>query len=100
MVRCLRGSASLALFLACLSPAASWCGPSHGPDAAGLVRGSVAVPPGDTGPPFNVQRTLLVPVGWHAEVWARVDGARFAVWAPDRRLLVSVPSPGEGLLLE
>jgi glucose/arabinose dehydrogenase len=42
-----------------------------------------------------VPRTLALPAGWRAEVWARVAGARFAVWAPGGQLLVSVPAAGE-----
>ncbi len=67
----------------------------------GLVRTPpLAVAAGERGRPFNVPRALLLPAGWRAEVWARVDTPRFAVWAPDDRLLVSVPSAGEVIMLE
>jgi glucose/arabinose dehydrogenase len=84
----------------CLVLVASGCGGSHGSHPAGLVRTPFVVAAGAAGPPFEVPRTLLLPAGWRAEVWARVDGARFAVWTPDGRLLVSVPTAGEVLQLE
>ncbi|GAA0999971.1 gluconolaconase [Acrocarpospora macrocephala] len=34
-------------------------------------------------------RSLNLPAGWTAEVWANVPGARLAAWAPDKRLVVS-----------
>jgi glucose/arabinose dehydrogenase len=56
---------------------------------------ALSVPKGNRAPPFNQPRALRVPAGWTVEVWARVAGARFAVWTPEHDLLVSVPGSGE-----
>ena len=50
--------------------------------------------------PFDQPRQALVPEGWTITVWARVPKARLAIWTPDNRLLVSVPSAGQVLALE
>lgn len=39
-------------------------------------------------------RSVNVPEGWTAEVWANVPGARLAAWTPDGRLLVSSGAAG------
>lgn len=44
-------------------------------------------------------RSLSVPPGWAAEVWADVSGARSAAWDPDGRLVVSTGSRGVLALL-
>ncbi len=54
----------------------------------------VAVPAGLGGGAFATPRTLTVPAGWTAKVWARVAGARMEAWAPQKTLLVSVPGNG------
>lgn len=66
----------------------------------GLVPVTVDVPAELARPPFDVPRQAAVPAGWTMSVWARVPRARFAVWAPDGALLVSVPANGEVLRLE
>lgn len=60
-----------------------------------LVTTPVAVPPGLGAEPFDTARQALVPAGWTMSVWARVDGARLAAFAPDGALLVSRPGAGE-----
>src|SRR5690242_7717907 len=45
--------------------------------------------------PFDIPRQALVPAGWTVTVWARIPKARLALWTPDDRLLVSVPSTGQ-----
>ena len=50
--------------------------------------------------PFDQPHQALVPEGWTITVWARVPKARLAIWTPDNRLLVSVPSAGQVLSLE
>jgi glucose/arabinose dehydrogenase len=55
----------------------------------------LAVPAGNGGGNFTIPRTLTVPAGWTAEVWARVPGARMEAWTPEGDLLVSVPSAGD-----
>ena len=44
-------------------------------------------------------RSLNLPSGWKAEVWANVPGARMAVWTPDDRLIVSTGDDGTLSLL-
>jgi glucose/arabinose dehydrogenase len=61
----------------------------------GLVETPVMVPPGLGSEPLDVPRRALVPAGWSLAVWARVDGARLAAFAPDGALLVSRPGAGE-----
>ncbi|WP_214103044.1 PQQ-dependent sugar dehydrogenase [Acrocarpospora catenulata] len=39
-------------------------------------------------------RSLNLPAGWTAQVWASVPKARLAAWAPDRRLVVSTGDRG------
>ena len=73
-------------------------GPGPAPAGAatqGLVAAPVIVPPGDAGAPFDSPRQALIPDGWSIAVWARVDSARMAVFAPDGALLVSRPGAGE-----
>jgi len=47
---------------------------------------------------FSVPRSVTVPAGWTAEVWARVPDARMEAWSPDGDLLVS--EPGQGQVVE
>src|ERR1700755_1977994 len=47
---------------------------------------------------FSQKRTLTLPKGWTAQVWARVDGARMEAWTPQGDLLVS--QPGHGTVVE
>ncbi len=79
--------------LAFVCVALAGCGGSHGP-RRGLVSVSLAVPVANRAAPFDVPRSLRVPAGWTAEVWARVAGARSAVWTPEHDLLVSRPADG------
>ncbi|HEY4277235.1 MAG TPA: hypothetical protein VGM91_03385 [Conexibacter sp.] len=60
-----------------------------------FARVSVGVTAEMSAAPFDTARTLRVPAGWRASVWARVDGARFEAWTPEGSLLVSIPSTGE-----
>jgi glucose/arabinose dehydrogenase len=53
------------------------------------------VPEANAAAPFNQPHTLRVPSGWTASVWARVPGARFALWTPERTLLVSQPGSNQ-----
>ena len=39
-------------------------------------------------------KSLKIPQGWTAEVWANVPGARMAAWSPDGKLLVSTGDSG------
>jgi glucose/arabinose dehydrogenase len=60
-----------------------------------FARTTLRVPVSNSAAPFDTRRTLTVPAGWTVEVWARVGGARFALWTPEHDLLVSVPSAGK-----
>jgi glucose/arabinose dehydrogenase len=42
----------------------------------------------------GTDHTVIVPRGWHAELWARVDDARLEAWSPENTLLVSSPADG------
>jgi len=44
-------------------------------------------------------RSLNLPAGWTAQVWAQVPRARLAAWTPDRRLVVSTGAGGTLRLL-
>jgi len=47
---------------------------------------------------LSTTRTLAVPAGWTARVWARVPDARMEAWTPEGDLLVS--EPGGGKIME
>jgi len=55
---------------------------------------TISVPNGNAATPLDVPRTLSVPAGTSVTAWARVPGARFAVWSPQGDLLVSTPDSG------
>ena len=65
----------------------------------GLRSTSVTVPEALASAPFDRPRTVDAPAGWTVAVWARVDGARLAAWAPDGRLIVSRPDAGDVVAL-
>jgi glucose/arabinose dehydrogenase len=52
------------------------------------------VPAGEGGGALSGARTLTVPPGWTARVWARVPDARMEAWTPEGDLLVSEPDGG------
>jgi glucose/arabinose dehydrogenase len=68
--------------------------------SAKLVPVTVEVSPDMAQAPFDVPRQALIPAGWAITVWARIAKARMAVWTPDNRLLVSLPSTGQIWALE
>src|SRR5580698_10327325 len=90
-------AAVMAAAAACAGPAGSGPGmvasPVRGP--AGQSRTPLAVPAGEGGGTLSAARTLTVPAGWTARVWARVPGARMEAWTPEGDLLVSVPGNGQ-----
>jgi glucose/arabinose dehydrogenase len=55
---------------------------------------TLQVPSGLGGGALSEKRTLTLPKGWTAQVWARVDGARMEAWTPQGDLLVSQPDNG------
>jgi glucose/arabinose dehydrogenase len=64
------------------------------PTGVRFARVTLRVPAGAGAAPFDSPRQLTVPAGWSAELWARVDAARFEVWTPEHALLVSAPNAG------
>ncbi|GAA3186531.1 PQQ-dependent sugar dehydrogenase [Dactylosporangium siamense] len=55
----------------------------------------VTVGAGLNAAPFDVARSVTLPAGWTAAVYARVDKARFMTFTPSGDLLVSQPSQGK-----
>jgi glucose/arabinose dehydrogenase len=81
------------------APASSAAGrPAAARSAAASSAVVLSVPPGEGGGALAVPRTLQVPAGWTARVWARVPGARMEAWTPGGDLLVS--QPGDGSVAE
>ncbi|GAA3557907.1 gluconolaconase [Microlunatus spumicola] len=54
----------------------------------------VTVPSDLAWAPFDRPRSVDVPAGWTASVWARPTKPRLEAWTPDGRLLVSRPADG------
>jgi glucose/arabinose dehydrogenase len=65
------------------------------PAARASTRVTLTVPAGNGGGSLSTPRTLLVPAGWTAEVWARVPNARMEAWTPGGDLLISIPNSGD-----
>src|ERR1700761_7093699 len=72
--------------------------PSSAASSDATTQTRLQVPPGLGGGAFSATRTLTVPKGWTAGVWARVDAARMEAWTPQGDLLVS--QPGNGTVVE
>ena len=56
---------------------------------------ALIVPAGEGGGALSTPRTLTMPAGWTARVWARVPDARIEAWTPEGNLLVSQPNDGK-----
>jgi glucose/arabinose dehydrogenase len=84
------GSSGQAQGPAPASPAAS-AAPSQ---AAGGPPTPLVVPAGEGGGALSTPRTLTMPAGWTAQVWARVPDARMEAWTPEGDLLASEPDEG------
>ena len=65
--------------------------PPPPPSAAAVT---LVVPAGESGGALSTPRTLTMPAGWTAQVWARVPDARMEAWTPEGDLLVSQPNRG------
>lgn len=63
--------------------------------ADGLTEVTVQVPQNLAAAPLDAPRKALVPNGWTLSVLARMPKPRLTAWAPDNRLLISVPSTGQ-----
>ncbi len=87
-----------------LAPAAAAARPGGrraavAPAPAATMTVPVEVPASMRWAPFDVERTLTVPPGFAARVYARVSGARFMAVAPNGDLLVSNPGAGKVVLV-
>ncbi len=105
-LRLIGGLAGAALLAAC-STVAPAPGPptvsdtsTPAPVSTGLAEVAVTVPEGMDQTPFDQPRRALIPRGWTLEVWARTSKPRLAAWAPDGKLLVSIPSTGQVLSMQ
>jgi glucose/arabinose dehydrogenase len=75
------------------SAAAAPSGSTATPPAAD-TQTTLRVPAGLGGGALSGSRTLTLPKGWTATVWARVPDARMEAWTPQGDLLVSQPDDG------
>ena len=64
-----------------------------------LAQTTVQVPASMRWAPFDVDRSLMVPSGFSASVYARIGDARFMAVAPNDDLLVSQPGAGKVVLV-
>jgi glucose/arabinose dehydrogenase len=64
------------------------------PPAPSSAATTLVVPAGEGGGALSVPRTLILPAGWTARVWARLPDARMEAWTPQGNLLVSQPKGG------
>jgi glucose/arabinose dehydrogenase len=64
-----------------------------------LAQSQLQVPASMRWAPFDVDRSLMVPSGFSASVYARIGDARFMAVAPNDDLLVSEPSAGKVVLV-
>ncbi len=80
-------------------PTASGRQPDQAPNSGpALSAVSLTVPKAARHGVFAAPRTLKLPAGWTASVWALVPGARMEAWTPQGDLLVS--QPGQGRVVE
>ena len=82
------------------APSASTRPSSAATETLPLVAASLTVPADLASGAFAEARQVQIPAGWTMSVWALVDGARLAAWAPDGSLLVSRPGAGEVVRLQ
>jgi glucose/arabinose dehydrogenase len=72
---------------------------SHVSSAGTRATVRLSVPATNRAAPFDRPRSVTAPTGWRGEVWARVPGARYALWTPARTLLVTASGSGQVLAL-
>ena len=83
-------AAALCALLACGAAA-----PAVQRTAQSAATVTLAVPAANDAAPFDTPRSVTLPAGWRGEVWARVPGARYALWTPSRTMLVAAASTGQ-----
>jgi glucose/arabinose dehydrogenase len=91
-------SAAIAAASACAGSAGQGTPVSSASEPAAAASASatpLAVPSGEDGGALSTPRTLTMPAGWTAQVWARVPDARIEAWTPEGNLLVSEPNLGK-----
>lgn len=81
------------------SSSASTSSPSPTSSAYAIATTQLQVPDSLNQAPYDQPREVEAPAGWSVSLWARVDGARLAAWAPDGKLLISRPDSGDVQLL-
>src|ERR1700722_8099084 len=90
--------AAVAAATACSAALGQAAGPtlasSPVPPAPSSSGTTLVVPAGECGGARSVPRTLSLPAGWTARVWARVPDARMEAWTPQGNLLVRQPNRG------
>jgi glucose/arabinose dehydrogenase len=64
-----------------------------------IARVHLKVPAANRSGVFTSAHHLTLPRGWTAKVWALVNAARFEMWTPNGKLLVSSPTDGTVTLL-
>jgi glucose/arabinose dehydrogenase len=64
-----------------------------------MAASPLTVPAANAADPFDTPRTLQLPAGWKASVWARVQSPRFETWTPQGGLLVAQTDQGAVSLL-
>ncbi len=69
--------------------------PTRSDSPAGTNTVTLRVPADLAQAPFDRPRQVEIPAGWTMEVVARIPRARMAAWAPDGRLLISLPGSGQ-----
>jgi glucose/arabinose dehydrogenase len=98
----LTAAAAVAALAACGGPGAPvsrGAAASAPAPVASSAATTLVVPAGEGGGALSTPRTLTVPAGWTARVWARVPGARMEAWTPEGDLLVSDPGNGSVMRL-
>lgn len=94
----LAAAAAVAVATACSATTGQPPGPTLPASPVAAAPSSAAtplvVPAGEGGGQLDVPRTLILPAGWTARVWARVPNARMEAWTPQGDLLVSQPNRG------
>jgi glucose/arabinose dehydrogenase len=98
----LPAAAAVAALAACAGPGPPVARGSSASAPAAVASSStttLVVPGGEGGGALSTPRTLTVPAGWTATVWARVPGARMEAWTPEGDLLVSDPGGGRVMRL-
>ena len=91
----LASATAIAAAVACSGSPGQVQGANTPPPVATRPVTTLVVPAGEGGGALSTTRTLTLPPGWTARVWARVPDARMEAWTPAGDLLVSDPRDGK-----